>query len=43
MVDVNDIVYDKRGRPYTNAVDVNKRLYVACSRCRNKLFIRYGA
>lgn len=43
MVDVNDIVYDKHGNPYTNAVDINKRLYVACSRCRNKLFIRYGA
>lgn len=42
MVDVNDIVYDKYGNAYTNAVDVNKRLYVACSRCRNKLIIRYG-
>lgn len=42
MVDVNDIVYDKYGNPYTNAVEVNKRLYVACSRCKNKLIIRYG-
>lgn len=42
MVDVNDIVYDKYGNAYTNAVETNKRLYVACSRCKNKLFIRYG-
>ena len=42
MVDVNDIVYDKYGDAYTNAVETNKRLYVACSRCKNKLFIRYG-
>ena len=42
MVDVNDIVYDRYGDAYTNAVETNKRLYVACSRCKNKLFIRYG-
>lgn len=42
MVDVNDIVYDRHGDAYTNAVETNKRLYVACSRCKNKLFIRYG-
>lgn len=42
MVDINDIVYDKYGNAYTNAVEVNKRLYVACSRCKNKLIIRYG-
>lgn len=42
LVDVNDIVYDKYGRPYANAEDINRRLYVACSRCRNKLYLKYG-
>ena len=43
FVDVNDIVFDKHGRPYRNAEEVNRRLYVACSRCRNKLYLRYGS
>lgn len=42
LVDVNNIVFDKYGRPYTNAEDTNRRLYVACSRCRNKLYLKYG-
>lgn len=42
FVDVNDIVFDKFGRPYANAEDINRRLYVACSRCRNKLYLKYG-
>ena len=42
FVDVNDIVYDKYGHPYTDAEEINRRLYVACSRCRNKLYLRYG-
>lgn len=42
FVDVNDIVFDKHGRPYRGAEEVNRRLYVACSRCRNKLYLRYG-
>ena len=42
MVDVNDIVFDKHGRPYTSAEDINRRLYVACSRCKNKLYLNYG-
>ena len=42
FVDVNDIVFDKNGHPYTNCEEINRRLYVACSRCRNKLYLRYG-
>lgn len=42
LVDVNDIVYDKFGHPYTNAEDINRRLYVACSRCKNKLYMKFG-
>ena len=42
LVDVNDIVYDKYGQPYTDAEEVNRRLYVACSRCRNKLYLKFG-
>lgn len=42
FVDVNDIVFDKYGHPYTDAVEINRRLYVACSRCKNKLYLKYG-
>lgn len=42
LVDVNDIVFDKLGNPYTDASEINRRLYVACSRCRNKLYLNYG-
>lgn len=42
FVDVNDIVYDKYGNPYTDAEEINRRLYVAASRCRNKLYLKYG-
>ena len=42
FVDVNDIVFDKFGNPYTNAEEINRRLYVACSRCKNKLYLKYG-
>lgn len=42
FVDVNDIVYDKYGNPYTDAEEINRRLYVACSRSRNKLYLKYG-
>lgn len=40
FVDVRDIVYDKYGKPYQDCVDINKRLYVACSRCKNKLYLK---
>ena len=42
LVDVNDIVYDKYHNPYTDAEDINRRLYVACSRAKNKLYLKYG-
>lgn len=42
LVDVNDIVYDRYGQPYTDAEEVNRRLYVACSRCKNKLYLKFG-
>ena len=41
-IDVNDIVFDKYGQPYADAEEVNRRLYVACSRCRNKLYLKFG-
>ena len=42
LVDVNDIVYDKNGNIYSDCEDVNRRLYVACSRARNKLYLKFG-
>ena len=42
LIDVNDIVFDKYGNLYSNIEEVNRRLYVACSRARNKLYLRYG-
>lgn len=42
FVDVMDIVYDKYGHPYTDAEEINRRLYVACSRAKNKLYLKYG-
>ena len=42
MVDINDIVYDKNGHPYQNAKDINKRLYVAISRAKEKVIMKYG-
>lgn len=42
FIDVNDIVYDKYGNPYTDAEEINRRLYVAASRCKNKLYLKYG-
>lgn len=42
FVDVNDIVYDRNGQPYTDAEQINRRLYVACSRAKNKLYLKFG-
>ena len=42
LVDVNDIVFDRNGYPYADCEEVNRRLYVACSRCRNKLYLKFG-
>ena len=42
-VDVNDIVFNtKTGSPWANMDETLRRLYVACSRCRNRLFLCYG-
>lgn len=41
FVDINDIVFDKYGNPYSDIEAINRRLYVACSRCKNKLYLRY--
>ena len=40
LVDVNDIVFDRNGYPYSDAEEVNRRLYVAASRCKNKLYLK---
>lgn len=42
FVDVNDIVYDKYGHPYTNQNELLRRLYVACSRPSTELILCYG-
>lgn len=41
LVDVDDIIYNKYGIPYNNAEEINRRLYVACSRCKNKLYLKF--
>ena len=42
FVDINDMVYDKYGHPYTNRDEMLRRLYVACSRASNQLVLSYG-
>ena len=42
LVDVNDIVFNKNGYPYADAEEVNRRLYVAASRCKDKLYLKFG-
>lgn len=42
LVDVDDIVFDKNGIIYTNCEEVNRRLYVACSRAKNKLYLKFS-
>ncbi len=41
LVDINDIVYDKYGKPYKNAEEINRRLYVAISRAKYKVYMKY--
>lgn len=43
FVDLNDLMYDRNGNPYTNYDDMLRRIYVACSRAKDKLIIRYGS
>lgn len=42
LVDVDDIVFDKNGVVYADCEEVNRRLYVAASRCRNKLYLKFS-
>lgn len=42
FVDVNNIVFDATGQVYSNIEEINRRLYVACSRAKNKLYLLYG-
>ena len=42
FVDINDMIYDKYGHPYTNRDEMLRRLYVACSRASNQLVLSYG-
>lgn len=42
FVDVNDMIYDKNGKPYTDRGELLRRLYVACSRASHELIICYG-
>lgn len=41
FVDLNDMIYNKNGKLYTNQQDLLRRIYVACSRTRKKLIIGY--
>lgn len=40
MIDLRDIVYDKNGKIYTNAEEINRRLYVALSRAKYKAYLK---
>lgn len=42
LVDIDDIVFDKNGSPYSNIEQVNRRLYVAVSRCKNKCIMKFS-
>lgn len=39
FVDLKDMIYDKLGIPYTDIDELNRRLYVACSRAKSKLYL----
>lgn len=42
FVDVNNIVFDILGHLRSDLKQVNRTLYTACSRCKNKLYLRFG-
>lgn len=42
FVDVNDMIYDRNNRVYTDIDDMLRRLYVACSRASKELILCYG-
>lgn len=42
-IDINDIVFQADGRtPYSNIDELLRRLYVAVSRCKSRVFMAYG-
>ena len=42
FVDVNNICYNQYGSPYPDCEEMNRRLYVACSRAKDKLYLQFG-
>ena len=42
FVDLNDMIYNKMGKPYSDIEDMLRRLYVGCSRARKELILCYG-
>lgn len=42
FVDLNDMIYNKLGKPYADIDDMLRRLYVGCSRARKELILCYG-
>lgn len=42
FVDINDMIYDRTGKPYNDQDDLLRRLYVACSRASKELILCYG-
>ena len=43
FIDVNNIVFDKNNKPYSDHDDMLRRLYVACSRAKKELVLCYGS
>lgn len=43
FVDINDMIYDRTGRPYSDQDDLLRRLYVACSRASKELILCYNS
>ena len=41
FVDINNMIYDNLGHPYSNQNDMLRRLYVACSRAKKELILYY--
>lgn len=42
FVDVNDMLIDKNGKPYSDFDDLLRRLYVGCSRAKKELILCYS-
>lgn len=40
FVDIQDMIFMPNGHIYTNQDEMLRRLYVACSRCKNKLYLK---